>query len=364
MEEKNNKKVMALGITLVIVFVIYTVELVSLGIIRKNEGKRLDENGNVVDKNNRDEVDNDEKNNDNNHSKMIYFYSNNNDLLWLDYNSDKKSEYDTKYELLNKYTCNDDMCSVLVSDGTCGAGNINYTDEDGVFIIDDNKINYYDYKENKVVYSYDALKTSNSENFSTYDEGYIIYHGDASNKSALLGLNGKILSNYYDSIIGTTKSYSNNHRVASYQINDKYGILSLETGKELTDAVYENLQIYEDYIVILKDNLNYIIDVNGNIKSNGYSNILYATDNVIIIEENNLIDIIDYSGNSLIPEKINSNGYKKRFINNMCGGMPAGPLFTIEKNDNNIVISIPDALEGASTITTYVYNELEKTLTK
>ena len=54
MEEKNNKKVMALGITLVIVFVIYTVELVSLGIIRKNEGKRLDENGNVVDKNNRD----------------------------------------------------------------------------------------------------------------------------------------------------------------------------------------------------------------------------------------------------------------------------------------------------------------------
>ena len=95
------------------------------------------------------------------------------------------------------------------------------------------------------MYSYDALKTSNSENFSTYD-GYIIYHGDASNKSALLGLNGKILSNYYDSIIGTTKSYSNNHRVASYQINDKYGILSLETGKELTDAVYENLQIYED----------------------------------------------------------------------------------------------------------------------
>ena len=72
-------------------------ELVSLGIIRKNEGKRLDENGNVVDKNNRDEVDNDEKNNDNNHSKMIYFYSNNNDLLWLDYNSDKKSEYDIKY---------------------------------------------------------------------------------------------------------------------------------------------------------------------------------------------------------------------------------------------------------------------------
>lgn len=81
---------MALGITLVIVFVIYTVELVSLGIIRKNEGKRLDENGNVVDKNNRDEVDNDEKSNDNNHSKIIYFYSNNNDLLWLDYNSDKK----------------------------------------------------------------------------------------------------------------------------------------------------------------------------------------------------------------------------------------------------------------------------------
>ena len=66
----------------------------------------------------------------------------------------------------------------------------------------------------------------------------------------------------------------------------------------------------------------------------------------------------------MIPEKINSNGYKKRFINNMCGGMPDGPLFTIEKNDNNIVISIPDALEGASTITTYVYNELEKTLTK
>lgn len=57
------------------------------------------------------------------------------------------------------------MCSVLVSDGTCGAENINYTDEDGVFIIDGNKINYYDYKENKVVYSYDALKTSNSENF-------------------------------------------------------------------------------------------------------------------------------------------------------------------------------------------------------
>lgn len=102
----------------------------------------------------------------------------------------------------------------------------------------------------------------------------------------MLGLNSKILSNYYDSIIGTTKSYSNNHRVASYQINDKYGILSLETGKEITDAVYENLQIYEDYIVILKDNLNYIIDVNGNIKSNGYSNILYATDNVIVIEEN------------------------------------------------------------------------------
>ena len=47
-EVKNNKKLLALIILLVIVLGIYTFELISLGILKKNEGKRLDED--IVDK--------------------------------------------------------------------------------------------------------------------------------------------------------------------------------------------------------------------------------------------------------------------------------------------------------------------------
>ena len=47
-EVKNNKNLLALIILLVIVLSIYTFELISLGILKKNEGKRLDED--IVDK--------------------------------------------------------------------------------------------------------------------------------------------------------------------------------------------------------------------------------------------------------------------------------------------------------------------------
>ena len=132
--------------------------------------------------------------------------------------------------------------------------------------------------------------------------------------------------------------------------------MAIAFNTEITEAIYDEVLIYHDNIILKQNNLYYVADENGDIKSNGYKNILDATEKVIIIEDNGLIDIIDYNGISKISEKIDAREQTKA-IRMPCGGAAVAPIMRIELN-NNVEIFIQDN-DG---IFTYIYNQETETL--
>lgn len=313
-----------------------------------------------------DESMDDTQNNDNDgdihkSKSSIYFYQNGNELLYLNPKElERKDEYDIKYNYLSKYICKNDTCEVLISSGQAGAGKINYNFKSvGVFIREDmEEFYFFDFKIGNIIQKYSAHPYVACNNLE--GSGTLLYQKD--NKVAIIDKNGQI-SSYYDDIMGGKfgtydLNFSNKYGISQYENDGKQGIISLITGAEITGAIYDEVLIYHDNIIVKKDDLDYVIDENGNIKSKGYKNILDATDKVIIIEDNGLIDIIDYNGISKINEKIDSGGLTQVYRRPCGGPSPATSIMQIEVNNDNIEIFIQDN-DG---IFNYIYNQENETL--
>jgi len=152
-------------------------------------------------------------------------------------------------------------------------------------------------------------------------------------------------------------------KITIYKNNNKFGLLSIENGREITDATYDEISIssYIGDIVVTKDNLQFVMDESGKILSKGYENIVASTSEIIIVEKDGLLDIIDYQGNSKIDNLINTNNFDY-FRQQIFEGATLANYILIDFENNTITIDIPfeNYLElinsDANKRTKYVYN--------
>ena len=238
-------------------------------------------------------------------------------------------------------------------------------------LISDNS-NYY-------IFNYDEQNIV-SDIYSHVSSLQNIIVATKNNKKIIIDLNGKEMSENYDNLfdwgltphrLAPPQNYSLAKKIVGYEKNGKEGLLSLNSYSEITEAKYDNISIYDDNIIATMNGLDYVMDSNGNIKSKGYKKVLSSNDKLIIVEENETIDIIDYSGNSKIKEKIPSNGHSYNRINYYeCIGPSCRPI-DIQYNNNKLTIDVAfknyDELFWGTDVkkrTKYIYDTETEILTK
>ncbi|MBP5684352.1 MAG: hypothetical protein J6X02_03750 [Bacilli bacterium] len=159
-------------------------------------------------------------------------------------------------------------------------------------------------------------------------------------------------------------SYDYEKNLIAFKDNGKYGIQKLTTGETLLEAKYDNLWLsYGNYFVARlnnKDNL-YNLDDYTAITKNGYDNIFFAKDDLVIVYNNKELSFINLKEEKIIEETIH--------IDNILPQPPKimdGVNVYIEEDDKDIcTIEISDGktLEKAKT-STYTYNIKTHELTK
>lgn len=276
--------------------------------------------------------------------KSLYFYEQDG-KLYVD-EENKNNNY------IGSYNCKSDYC---------GAHYVTHNIDNQTIVINDDLGFIYNYKDNIIV--------SNEYDFIIILEENPV--GKKNDKVVLLDWKGKEISKYYDDIFDYFKrmtvpivlqNYSLKNNIVSYESNGKYGVLSLKDGSEITDEKYDEISIYDDNIVATINGLDYVMDSSGNIKSTGFKKILSSNDKIIVIEENEMIDIIDYNGNSKIKEKIPSNGYEYTRTNYYeCIGCK---LINIKYDDSKLTIVVDfKNYNGLYVRMHYIYDFNQETLT-
>lgn len=203
-----------------------------------------------------------------------------------------KYESSIYYKYLYFYNCNDKLCSTInekeISDKSDIYSVYKYQKEtpkfvelgnDYIEIVDNNNHILYDYVRGESI-------TSNYKNYKFIDGNELLFvASNKENKYGIINNEGKIFIDFkYDFI---KDSYNKNMIVS--KLEEKYGIISLESKEMIIDYIYDDIFIYNDVIVLLKDNILKLTDTNKKVLSN---DILYENiDNVNIELKDNLLNI-------------------------------------------------------------------------
>ncbi len=175
------------------------------------------------------------------------------------------------------------------------------------------KISESGYRYGYINYKGDILlkpeytEVSRITDISDDDNIYLIAYKDG--QAGVIKNKKNILNHEYESIV-----YNNNNNVYTIQRNDKYGIADAE-GKIKVDTQYTKLIWGGIYAVVEKDGIEQVIDVNGNVMTDGYIYKLPTSDgkHSIVYGKDDIYKIIDNSGNVVID---NSYTYIEEVANN------------------------------------------------
>lgn len=139
-----------------------------------------------------------------------------------------------------------------------------------------------------------------------HDDGNIaqIKHQD---KFGLINKDGKLISDIrYDDI----SSYDDEHHTALVQIDDKYGLISTKTGKELTAVHFDKMHLFSQnrMAVSLHGKLGYIDSIGNMVIVPKYGNAYRFEDGLAIVSnDGNVKDdtyrmgVIDTTGKEILP---------------------------------------------------------------
>lgn len=133
--------------------------------------------------------------------------------------------------------------------------------------------------------------------------------------------------------------------------NNKYGVLNLSTGEKIIDFKYENIALGpNDYYVIKENKLFYLIDKTGKkIINQGY-NMIFAFEDLLVVNDKDNLRFIDYEGNAIINTKIpTSIDYKEIPVNGVFG-------YNATKTGNNIIIEVNETSSTGYDTKKYTYN--------
>ena len=153
-----------------------------------------------------------------------------------------------------------------------------------VFVNDNNIINLYDIKEEKILNKYTLIKTNEYESLSLQQSDSEVVYKDK-NGSYLIDITGKKLTNQ---IKGTIKNF-NLLYIAVY--NTTYSLYDYKGTNILSD--YDFITFYEDYIITINNGKLYIYDQDlSKINEEGLSIGVSSYDtNYVIGKDKNLLEV-------------------------------------------------------------------------
>jgi hypothetical protein len=253
-------------------------------------------------------------------------------------------------EIVSVYECKNDKCELYTS------GDFSYNScLDSIALIQDGKdIMLYNYEEAEAVMDpfveLAPIKQNSKvlgfivKDKKTKKHGYITTRGitNIDIKYDHLGIisEGKMYTHSID--------IENNKVVAC--LDNKCGIVNLKDGKEIVSLKYENMYISNDRYVVKEDGKYYLVDTNLKRLSKAYD-MIFAFDDVLVVNDNNKLKIVDVSGNKLVEQELDIKEEYK--VDPLTGGIFG---YNAQKEGNEIIIEINEKVSNDYTTRRYVYD--------
>lgn len=274
------------------------------------------------------------------------------DACRIDYNANEnKIEFYNDNKLVSVYECKNYKC------GEYKTENFEYNScLDSITVIEDGNYKYlYNYKAGQEVidkldeivavkqnnkYIGFIVKDSQSEKY-----GYVTTRGiiKIEMKYDILGLisNGILYDRGYN--------ISEDKIVASK--DNKYGVVTFTTGEPVINFEYDYISLAPSNNYVVREGKKYyLIDSKGNkVLKNSYD-MIFAFDNILVVNEEGSLKIIDYKENKKIEDEITTTiDYKEDGSGGIFG-------YNAIKDANNIIIEVNTLGESGYITTKYKYD--------
>lgn len=274
------------------------------------------------------------------------------DACYTKFNSDTEElEFYADGEMASIYTCEHDKCDLYQTE------DFKYNScLDMIAVIEDGETKYlYNYKEGqKILDGFDEIIAIKDNNKYI---GFIVKDSETS-KYGYVDTRGIVkMPMEYDvlGLISSGKMYERGFNYKEDKIiakkDNKYGVIKLSNGDEILPFNYDEIYLgSNDYYVIREDKNYYLINKDGKKVLDKAYKMIFSFDSLLIVNEDNKLKFIDYNGNSIIKDELDTYiDYKEEPISGVFG-------YNAIKQDNEITIVVNKASEDGYTEITYVYN--------
>lgn len=274
------------------------------------------------------------------------------DACYTKFNSDSNElEFYADGEMVSIYTCEHDKCDLYQTE------DFKYNScLDMITIIEDGETKYlYNYKEGqKILDGFDEIVAIQDNNKYM---GFIVKDSSTS-KYGYIDTRGIVkIPIEYDvlGLISNSKMYDRGLNYTEDKViakkDNKYGVIKLSNGDEILPFNYDEIYLgLNNYYVIREDKNYYLIDKDGKKLLDKAYKMIFAFDNLLIVNEDNKLKFIDYNGNSVITDELETYiDYKEEPVNGVFG-------YNATQQDNEITIVINKASEDGYNDIIYIYN--------
>lgn len=220
---------------------------------------------------------------------------------------------DGSFQTLSEYKCNDDLCMVNAAQQGFQYSNDN---PDIVMIYDGNYKILYNIRKGTIINTYgsNSIWLSSNAVASEIEGTYIYIQAKDSEKYGIIDVNGNVIKNFVldkppfvNFVYPTTLRYSiENNMLVNIQ-NGKYGIIEITSDKIIIDYIYDDLDLINKTCFKAKINNKwhvYNISSNQKLIEEGFDNIYYNSDDILIVEKDNTLYIRNYDNKNITNETI------------------------------------------------------------
>lgn len=282
------------------------------------------------------------------------------DLCHIDYDKDEKElKFYSDGKLVSVYECDNYKCGQYKTD------NFVYNScLDNIAVIEDGDYKYlYNYASAQEVTDKldEIVAIKNNDKYL----GFIV-KDSKTEKYGYVNTRGIIKINIeYDSLglISNEIMYDRGFNLKENKIvaakDNKYGVLNFNDSKEIIPFDYENIYLgYKDKYVVKKDKKYYIYDSKEKKFSEKSYDMIFLFENLMIINEDKKLKFVDYDGNKIINDEIDTTiDYKEKPINGVFG-------YNAYLKNSEVIIEVNKTSDNGYDTVKYTYNITSKKLNK
>ncbi len=254
----------------------------------------------------------------------------------------------------SKYTCTT-ICSIY------SLGRYQYFSKENhvIALQDGDSIFLYDFKEGKKI-TEDFVRF---ENLLQEEKPVAFIAVDSTNKAGIVNTNGETVIPFeYDNFGysfggGDVTDYSYEKNVITASKDGKWGLITLDEGKEKISFQYEDIYFNgNNFLAVKEDGLWYLTDLDGKkILPDGYDMINPLSSYVLVVKDG-LFNILNYKGEKIVSKDIPT--YVKGFRGRTTSEVPT---FKIEVDGTVVNIYI---MKDETKYSTYKFNTVNGELTE